>query len=306
MTLGLTLLLFVGPGCGDGNSGTFDDSIRNEQVTTGEWTFDLRVAGPANGEAVFLLHGFPQTSYEWRSQLMALASSGYHAIAPDQRGYSPGARPSAVGDYNIANMVVDVLQMADALGIGRFHLVGHDWGAGVAWGLASVAPDRIRSLAILSIPHPDAFAEELADTTSCQYRASGYFDFFVSEPAAEFFLRNDAAALRNLLDGISEDAVDEYARVLSQPGAMQAALNWYRANVGARDRLLPPIGAITVPTLFVWSDEDFAICREPAEKTGDFVDAPYEFVVLEGVDHWIPERAPHEVSQLLRRHFEGR
>ncbi|MEA3055414.1 MAG: hypothetical protein QOD30_846, partial [Actinomycetota bacterium] len=131
------------------------------QIAVGENTFEARVAGPDDGEPVLLLHGFPQTSYSWRAQLEALGAAGYRAIAPDQRGYSPGARPTEVEAYAIEHLVADVVGMADALGLERFDLVGHDWGAAVAWATAITRPDRVRSLAALSVPHPDAFRRAL-------------------------------------------------------------------------------------------------------------------------------------------------
>jgi len=302
----LTVLLAICPiaGCGDDdNGGNFSTDIVHQQVATGDLVFDLRVAGSPQGEPVILLHGFPETSLEWRHQLEDLASSGYYAIAPDQRGYSAGARPDAVEQYNIALLALDVLNIADSLGLGRFHLVGHDWGAAVAWAVAGLTPDRVRSLSIFSIPHPDAFADALVDPESCQSRASSYFDLFTSDRAAQLLLNNDAAFLRSLFPGFPNEVVEEYVRVFSQPGAMQAALDWYNANVG-EDQLTPQLGPVRVPTMFIWSDEDAAVCPEPVRATENFVDAPYELIVLQGVDHWIPERAPEETIQLLRRHLE--
>ncbi len=291
--------------CGDddGTGGVVDDSIRREQVSAGDLTFDLRVAGPDGGQTVILLHGFPENSYQWRDQLTALARAGYRAIAPDQRGYSPGARPADVEDYSIVFMIQDTLAIADAYQADTFHLVGHDWGAGVAWGVAGLAPDRVDTLTILSIPHPDAFNADLADPNSCQFQASGYFDVFAAAGAADLFLDNDASFLRSLFTGIDDDAVAEYVGALEEPAAMRAALYWYTANVSDRSFALPALGPIVVPTLFLWSDGDVAICRDTAEKTGRFVDAPYDFVILEGVDHWITDRAPADVNRHLLEHI---
>ena len=167
-------------------------------MTAGGMTFDVRVAGPADGEVVILLHGFPETSYEWRSQLVALAAAGYRALAPDQRGYSPGARPTAVDQYTVTALAGDVVGIADAAGAKRFHLVGHDWGAGVGWGVAGLRPDRVLSYASLSVPHPDAFKQALADPSSCQHQDSSYFDCFVMPDAVNDFLANGDAQLGHL------------------------------------------------------------------------------------------------------------
>ena len=269
------------------------------QVQLGNLLFDARTAGPEDGELVILLHGFPQTSYEWRAQLSALGEAGYRAFAPDQRGYSPGARPNGIDDYALPLLVADVLALADELGAQRFHVVGHDWGAAVAWGLAAGAPDRIISLTAVSVPHPDAFDAQLADENSCQYQASAYFDFFLSPTATSFFIDDDAAQLRAIYEGVSADAIDEYVSALGTEPAMDAALNWYRANVVDRRFVGGPAGAISVPTLFIWSDGDTAICQEGADATGDFVSGPYRYEVLADVNHWVPDIAAAEVSQLL-------
>ncbi|MGH9182018.1 MAG: alpha/beta fold hydrolase, partial [Acidimicrobiales bacterium] len=138
----------------------------------GELVFDALAAGPDDGPLVLLLHGFPQSSGEWRSQLAALAGQGYRAVAPDQRGYSPGARPDGVDAYRMPLLVGDVLAMADELGAGRFHLVGHDWGAAVAWYTAAAHPDRLLSLTAVSVPHPMAFAKALASPSGDQAERS--------------------------------------------------------------------------------------------------------------------------------------
>ncbi len=145
-----------------GGTSQTDDGITMTQVDAGGFTFDVRIAGPDDGEVVILLHGFPQTSYEWRHQLRALGEAGFRAVAPDQRGYSPGARPPRIEDYALPLLVGDVIGVADALGADRFHVVGHDWGAVVAWALAIAAQDRVITANPVSVPHPDAFARVLS------------------------------------------------------------------------------------------------------------------------------------------------
>nr|MCH9683850.1 alpha/beta hydrolase [Deltaproteobacteria bacterium] len=152
----------TGDSSSSGTEGQIDPGeIQEIQIEVGPFVFDARAAGPADGELVLLLHGFPQSSYEWRGQLSALGEAGYHAVAPDQRGYSPGARPPELMDYAVGELVGDVVGIADALGANAFHVVGHDWGAGVAWATAAVFPDRVMTLTALSIPHIDAFDAEL-------------------------------------------------------------------------------------------------------------------------------------------------
>lgn len=306
------LLLFAA--CGDSattGSGTSpaaptgSGEIHEIQIEASGFVFDARVAGPEDGEPVLLLHGFPSTSWEWKDQLRALGEAGYRAVAPNQRGYSPGARPEAVEAYAISNLIVDVLNIADALGFDRFHLVGHDWGAGVAWGLGVAAPDRLLTLNPISVPHPDAFQAELADPTSCQYEASSYFDTFVQPGFEDVLVGNDNGLFRSIFEGVPAEDVEVHVQAIGNSDAMRAGLNWYRANITGRSSGLTPnpVGPIRVKTMFIWSDEDFALCREGAEATGDYIDAPYRFEVIEGANHWVPEVAGPEVSALLLDHL---
>jgi len=267
------------------------------EIPVGEFVFDTRAAGPADGELVLLLDCFPQTSWEWRSQLQALGDAGYRVVAPDQRGYSARARPEGVDNYEVQHLVADVLAIADWLGGHQFHLVGHDWGAAVAWGVGGTHQERLRTLNIVSVPHPKAFASALAESKDQQDKSS-YIQLFREEGRAEEVLGgNDFAALRGMLStaGSTED-VEEYMKVLGQPGALTAALNWYRAM---QPGLVGDIGPITMPTMFVWSTNDIALGREGAEATAQYVDGPYRFEVLEGISHWIPEQAPRELAAVI-------
>ena len=271
------------------------------EVRVGDDVFQARADGPVDGEPVLLLHGFPQTSWSWRHQVTALAEAGFRAVAPDQRGYSPGARPADVDAYSIPNLVGDVLGIAGTLGIDRFHLVGHDWGAAVAWQVAGRHQDRLRSLTILSVPHPTAFGRALAGEGGAdQSTRSSYIDFFRSDGAADAFTADGGTGLRNLFAMTSLEDVDPYVEVLLQPGAMQAALNWYRA---ASLTDAEGLGPITMPTLFVWSTEDAALGPDAARWTGEYVDGPYRFEVLEGIGHWIAEHAPERLNELLLEHL---
>ena len=272
------------------------------EVTVGDLVFDARAAGPADGQLVLLLHGFPQTSFAWRFQLDALGEAGFHVVAPDQRGYSAGARPRAVEEYGAEHLVGDVLGMADALGAERFHVVGHDWGGAVAWQVAGRHPDRLWTLTSVSTPHPAAFRRSIQDGE--QRDRSSYMLFFRSPEAEAFFLDDDAAGLSSLYSasGLPPEAADEYVRVLTRPGAMTAALNWYRAaDLG----LVEGLGPITTPTLYVWSTRDPALGQEAAEATAGHVEGPYRFEVLENVSHWIPEQAPDTLNRLLLEHLAG-
>ena len=272
-------------------------------VTVGDLTFDVRMAGPADGEVVILLHGFPQTSYEWRNQISALGEAGFRAVAPNQRGYSAGARPATIQDYAVPRLVEDIVGLADAVGAERFHIVGHDWGAIIAWAVAVSAPARVISASPVSVPHPDAFARVLGDPTSCQPEASSYFDVFVQPDSEDNFVASDNAGLRGFFAGIEEDAVEDYVQVLGSKAALGAALNWYRANIADRQVSGPAMGVVRVPTMFTWSDGDTALCIDGAELTEEYVDAPYRFEVIEGVSHWIPDLATDQMTELLLDHI---
>ena len=267
--------------------------------------FDARAAGPEDGELVFLLHGFPQTSYSFRHQIVAVAGAGYRAIAPDQRGYSPGARPEFIRDYKVTDLVEDVIGMADALGRDTFHVVGHDWGAAVAWFTALYHPERVLSVVAVSVPHPLAFFEVLADPEGDQAQRSSYMEMLRSEDAEQLFLADDAAMLRAVYEdaGLEASAIEVYLDVLGNEPALHGALNWYRAmGIPQFPRRMTPI---RMPTMYVWSTEDHALGREGAEATVKYVEGPYRFEVLEGVSHWVPEEAAERLSELLLEHLDG-
>jgi pimeloyl-ACP methyl ester carboxylesterase len=270
--------------------------------------FVARASGPLDGRAVLLLHGFPQTSYSWHHQLDALEAAGHRGIAFDQRGYSPGARPGDVADYRIDLLVDDVLAVADTMQLERFDLVGHDWGAMVAWAVAAGHPERVRTLTAVSVPHPGAFGVALGAGDDDQRQRSSYIEVFRREGgvAERALLGEDGSGdgLRRMFDatGLASDTdeVHRFVTAMLEPGAMTAALNWYRASDPAA---LAAVGPVTVPTLYVWSTADSAIGRKAAEASGEWVTAPYRFEVLDGVSHWIPETAPDALNRLLLEHL---
>jgi pimeloyl-ACP methyl ester carboxylesterase len=251
---------------------------------------------------VLLLHGFPQTSRCWAAQLGALGAAGYRAVAFDQRGYSPGARPDDVVAYKPAALVADVLRVADASGFERFDLVGHDFGGMVAWMVAGHHPDRVRTLTVASTPHPAAFKASY-QASSDQNERSGYMRSFRAGERGQVeaqLLAEDAAALRLVYGGLEAEAVEEYVAVLADPGALIAAIDWYRSMSGAASAATPPA---SMPTLYTWSDQDPSLGRDAAEATAAFVTGPYRFEVLAGVGHWIPELAADRFTPMLLDHL---
>ncbi|MET0928425.1 MAG: alpha/beta hydrolase [Aeromicrobium sp.] len=270
------------------------DSI--QPVTVGDLVFDVRTTGPAGGDPVVLLHGFPETSLSWTSVAARLADAGLRVIAFDQRGYSPGARPTDVASYATGLLADDVIGVADALGLGTFHLVGHDWGSAVAWLTAGRYPDRIRTLTAVSVPHLTAYNAALRDDPDQQQKAS-YIGLMRQVGKAEDLLLADGARRLAAIygDDVPVTLVVRFVAHLAEPGALTAALNWYRA-MGSELRDTP---RTQVPTTFVWGERDMAIGRVPAEACGDFVDADYRFVELDGIGHWIPEQAPDSLAEAI-------
>lgn len=271
------------------------DSFRREGME-----FDVRDAGPADGEPVVLLHGFPQDRTAYDRMAPVLHGAGLRTLAPDQRGYSPGARPTARGDYRLRETARDVLALLDAAGLESAHVVGHDWGGIVGWALGAWYPERVRTLTALSVPHPAAMAKALV--TSDQGLRSYYMALFQLPVVPErLVLAGGGAALRRMLQrgGLPEQAVDHYVQRMREPGALTAALNWYRAlPLGVRDA----VGRVSVPTLHVWSTEDAFLGRAATEATRQYVTGPYRLEVLEGVTHWIPELAAERTAELVVAH----
>jgi pimeloyl-ACP methyl ester carboxylesterase len=282
-----------------------DGAIDRLEIDANGFTFTARAAGPHDGRQVLLLHGFPQTSWCWRAQLTALAGAGYRAVAPDQRGYSPRARPAQIIDYALGWLVSDILAMADALEMETFDLVGHDWGGLLAWLVGTFYTDRMRSLTVASTPHPVALGHALRGGDAGQMEQIDPTNFLrIPAVPEKLLLGSDGSGdgLRTVLvdSGLPEEDARAYTEVLTQPGAMTAALNWFRA-MSVKD--LIDLAPVTIPTLYVWSSGDPALSRAAAEMTEVCVSGPYRFEVLDGVNHWIPETAPAELSSLLLQHL---
>src|SRR5437867_8566007 len=219
-------------------------------------TFTADVSGPADAPLVLLLHGFPESRHRWRAALSALVNAGYRAVAPDQRGYSAGARPDPadLSNYAFDKLVNDAIEIVAAAGHEgrRFHLVGHDWGGQVSWGVADAHPLRLASLTVLSRPHPSSFRRALAKEDGDQKHRSRHHRAFLEPETGTMLLADNARRLREGLfgQGVPAAALEEHLSVLGNPAALEAALAWYRANKG----LAGTFGTIKVPTLYIWGD----------------------------------------------------
>ncbi|MFI7552871.1 alpha/beta fold hydrolase [Micromonospora sediminimaris] len=259
--------------------------------------FDVATGGPEQGEPVLLLHGFPQHSGEWDDVLPALHAAGLRSYALNQRGYSPQARPTQVEAYRLGELVADAAAVLDALGVSAVHVVGHDWGAVVGWALAATHPDRVRTLTAVSVPHPAAMAYALTHDPQQKARSAYMVLFRKTGVAEKTLLALGAAGLRRLLRGVGDGArVAAYADPMREPGALTAALNWYRA-MSKSD--LAAVGPVPVPTTFVWSDGDVAIGRVAAKACAAHVTGDFRFVELAGVTHWIPDEAPTPLAEAI-------
>jgi pimeloyl-ACP methyl ester carboxylesterase len=261
---------------------------------------ELHVEVHGQGDPVLLLHGWPDDAGLWRHQVPALTKAGFQVIAPDLRGFGRSGRPAGKDAYKLANSVADVAAILDAVaglpearGESAVHVVGHDWGAAVAWLTAMYLPDRVRTLTALSVPH-------LAAPATIRQREMAWYQlFFQFEEIAEATLRHDDwAALRELAAGYLD--LDRAIASLSRPGALTASLNWYRANLAPRmpgeQPQLPPV---QVPVLGIWSDGDRFLDGARMRASGDLVKGPWRYVEISGATHWIPLDAPEELNGLL-------
>ncbi|GAB3297155.1 alpha/beta fold hydrolase [Epidermidibacterium keratini] len=261
----------------------------------GDLTFDVWTSGPDDGPVVLALHGFPQGAQSFREIAELLADRGIKTIAFDQRGYSPGARPEPTELYRDDILAEDAIAVARALGHQEVNLVGHDWGSHIAWVTAARYPDAVRTLTAVSVPHPAAYADAYKHDSDQAERAEYIKYFWKVGEAEEGLLADDGRRLREALDDVPPELIDYYVARLQEPGALTAALNYYRAMHPGSAKT--PV--VTVPTTYVWSDNDRALGRVGAEACEQYVDADYEFVVLEGISHWIPERAPEPLANAI-------
>jgi pimeloyl-ACP methyl ester carboxylesterase len=259
----------------------------------------LHVEDYGNGSPVLLLHGWPDSAYVWRNQIPFLTGHGFRVIAPDLRGFGRSSRPVEVTDYALSKSVGDVRGLLDALGVESSHLVGHDWGAAVAWSMALSHPDRVQKLVVVSVGHPSV------PWSLRQYEMAWYQLLFQFEGIAEATLSyDDWTWLRRFLRGAGDQ--ERYEQDLSRPGALTASLNWYRANLAPKmPGPLPELPPVRVPTFGIWSTNDHYLDHERMEKSGAYVEAPWGYEVIEGASHWIPLDTPDRLNALLLDWLQG-
>jgi pimeloyl-ACP methyl ester carboxylesterase len=265
--------------------------------------FEVTDRGPAGAPTVLLLHGFPADRHCWTAVSDHLVAAGYRTLAPDQRGYGPRSSPSGRRAYSIDALADDVLALADQAGVDRFAVVGHDWGAAVAWHLAGTTPERVASLTAVSVPHPRAFRRALG--RSDQAVRSWYMLAMQLPVLPEHALawRGGALLRRSLrASGLAADIADRYVARAARPAALTGPVSWYRAIPFAPRRPLKPI---TVPTIMIWSPGDVYVARAAAEGAAAWVDAPYRFIEIPDATHWLPEGAPDAVAAATLEHLRA-
>lgn len=267
-------------------------------ITLGDYRFEVTEEG--SGEPLLMLHGFPDSAHLWRHQIPPLVSAGYRVIAPDQRGFGGSDKPQEVEAYALTEVLGDAIALLDHFDIERARVVSHDWGAAVGWALAAFHPQRVVSHAALSVGH----LTSLWNAGLAQRRLAWYMLLFMRRgEAEEILMREDWAFFRDLWQHHPE--MDTWLGDLSRPGALTAALNWYRANVDI-DTWTPEgwvMPRVTVPTMGIWSSGDLYLTEAQMVGSGDFVDSAWRYERLEGATHWLMLDRPDAVTSLLLDFF---
>jgi len=270
--------------------------------------------GPVDGPLVLLLHGFPEYWRAWIKQIEPLAEAGFRVVVPDQRGYNLSDKPKGVEAYRIGTLAADVVGLIDALGREKAMLAGHDWGAAVAWQTAIQYPQRLEKLAILNVPHPAVMMRTLQKSLR-QILKSWYIFYFQIPFLPEWIMsRGNYAPMRRMMkassghDTFSEADLDHYVQAWSQPGALTAMLNWYRAVFRqamrslSRDEKQPSVRRVQVPTLMLWGVKDIALSRQMAQPSIELCDQG-RLIFFENATHWVQHDEPDGVTQILVSFF---
>jgi pimeloyl-ACP methyl ester carboxylesterase len=267
-------------------------------------TFKCRVAGNPADEPVILLHGWPETSHMWIGLMEKLSAEGYYCIAPDQRGFSPQARPEKVKGYAIEFLAGDVIGIADAFSIKNFQLVGHDWGSAIGWAVVAFYPDRIKSWTAMSVPHLKAFSDAVRFDKK-QKKMSQYMSFFQWRGIPEWFLlKKDRLNLRKTWKKSSPEELQDYLDVIGNKPALKASLGYYRANYKLlkKGQNMEDYLEVKTPTLMIWGKNDIAIGPVGVEGTEQYMKGAYEYVELDA-GHWLMQEAFKECYASIKNHL---
>ncbi len=276
--------------------------IRFSKKSVGALSLHVAEAGPADGPAVILLHGFPEFWFCWRHQIDALARAGFHVIAPDQRGYNLSDKPRTIADYDLEPLASDIIGLASAFGLRDYSLVGHDWGAAVAWWVAQKNPAGLRRLVIMNAPHP-ALWRRAMDEDPVQRKLSRYVRLLGIPVLPELMIR--AGRYKGLADAITESSrpvsqseLAEFRKAWSQPGALTGMINWYRAILRRRFASPPPSKGIAMPTQIVWGAKDRYASLSLAEASQTLC-ADARLTVLDNATHWVQHDEAERVNAIL-------
>jgi len=278
-----------------------DDDRGEFRIKAAGFEFRARVAGLQNkGDSIILLHGFPESSIMWTPLIQPLAQAGYRVLAIDQRGYSPGARPDEIEDYEPATLARDVIALADAVGFDDFHLVGHDWGSAVGWVTVFNHADRIRSWTGMAIPHLGAFNNATLNNAD-QAQRSKYFATFRTPMLVEFLLTyNGQSQFAKMLERMPALQRKEYLSIQAEPGALTSALNWYRALKSEQVALSGEFEvSVKTPTLFIWGNKDGVVARSSVASQRQYINGPYQEIELEAGHSLLAEKPERVISAIL-------
>lgn len=265
-------------------------------------------AGDEGDPLVVFLHGFPEFWYEWHEYVEPFVTAGYRVLVPDQRGYNRSEKPDGVRAYRISELSGDVVGLIDSEGRERAHVVGHDWGAAVAWDLALRHPDTVDRLGIVNVPHPTVFEATLRSNVT-QLRKSWYMFFFQFTGVADWFVRRNEYdfMVGAMADGAVPGTFDEtdferYRGAWSEPDALPAMLNWYRALFRHNEE--PPRETVTAPTLVLWGERDQALIPEMAPRSVDYCEDG-RLERFPDATHWLPHEQPDRVVDELLGHVDS-
>ena len=277
--------------------------LEHSYIETNGLKLHVAQMGPKSGIPVVLLHGFPEFWYGWRKQIPALVEAGCRVIVPDQRGYNLSDKPKGIKDYRVDELVKDIISLIDALEYEKVNLVGHDWGAVVAWMLANQHPERLHRLSIMNVPHPAVMRRFLTRDIE-QIRRSWYVFLFQLPWLPEMGMRrNDWRGAVSALRGsgkihtFTNQDIEKYKEAWSQPGAMTSMINWYRAAMRFQPKMIND-SRIKVPTLMMWGMKDFALSHRMARPSMDYVDEG-NLILFPDATHWVQHDAAEEVNHYL-------
>jgi pimeloyl-ACP methyl ester carboxylesterase len=282
-----------------------ENDVNFEFISTNGIKLHTAMSGPEEGEPVILLHGYPDAWFGWMAQIIALSKAGFRVVAPDQRGYNLSDKPEGVNSYAMDTLVKDIIGLADSLGFERFHLAGHDFGGLVSWRLVTMHPERVKSLAILNVSHPEVMNQYLRKHIS-QIIKSWYAFFYQLPALPEYLMRanNWRFLISAMAKGLSEAQRNRYREAWAQPGAITSMINWYRALFRRMGFKKDKASLIEVPTLMLWGKQDPHISYAMVQPSLDRC-LNSRLVTFENASHWVMADEPDEVSQCLIEHFRN-